>query len=614
MEPELADVRDFLAAHAPFEALGSAELERLARRLEVRYARRGAALPGPGAAPGELYVLRSGAAEIEGPDGPADRLGEGESFGGGPEPEPRVRALEDVLLYVVPAAELQRLRAAHPAIELHLGRSHAERLRAALEGRRTEADRSLFTTPLRSLLRRPTVGAEAVESVREAARRMRAERVSSLLVFEEGGLAGIVTDRDLRSRVVAEGLPPDTPLREVMTRDLVTLPPDAYAFELMLTMTRHRIHHVPVVDGARVLGMLTSTDLTRLQTASPVFLARDIAEADGVDAVARAARRRRELFLALAAADASAHDLGRILASVTDAVTRRLLELAEARLGPAPAPWCWLALGSQARREGSVHSDQDHALILGDGAGEAHDGYFGALARAVADGLAAAGYPYCPGEVMASTPAWRQDLAGWRETFARWFAAPSPEALLRTTIFFDLRPVAGDRALAERLQATVLERSPRERIFLAHLTRHALDRPPPIGFFRQFVLRRRGEHARTIDLKHDGIAPIVDLARVHALAAGLPEAATADRLAAAAERGALSRDGARDLRDALEFVSIVRAQHQAALLRRGEEPDDHVAPQSLSPFERRHLRDAFRVVANAQQALSQRFHAGMLGE
>jgi CBS domain-containing protein len=615
MEAELAEVRDFLRAHAPFDALPEATLARLPSRLSVRYFRRGTRILSCGEPNDALFVVRSGAVELRDAEGTLEaRLGAGEVFGypsllSDGRAKTTVTALEDTLLYELPGGVFRTLIEQSEAFAQFFAEARTLRLQRALRGLHHSTELPLLNVRIADLALRPPVTVSPEVSVQRAAEVMYERLISSVVVVEEaaGGarVVGILTDRDLRGRVVAQGLPYSTPVREVMTPAPRTVEQGAYAFEALLTMTRFNIHHLPVVDGQRLLGMVSSTDLMRLQTSSPVYLVGDLLKQTTVAGLAEVSARLPETVRRLVEADATADQVGRLVTTVADTLEVRLLELAEAALGPPPAPYAWVVLGSRARFEATVGSDQDNALVLADEA--AADRYFAELARFVSDGLAACGYPYCPGGVMATTPAWRQPLGAWRRRFRSWLERPEPEALLHSTIFFDMRTLRGEAALVETLQSEVATRAPQHGAFLAHLAKNALQKGPPLGFFRQFVLEGSGEHAHTLDLKHKGIAPIVDLARVYALAAGRREVSTRARLRAAAEVGALSAEGARDLEDALEFIAYLRLRHQGRQVRAGEAPDNFVAPEELSPFERRHLKDAFGIVRGMQSALATRF-------
>ncbi|ROR29641.1 putative nucleotidyltransferase substrate binding domain-containing protein [Inmirania thermothiophila] len=616
MDVELLEIRDFLAAHEPFSELPDEALRELIPHLEIRYFRRDSRIPERGEPEARLFVVRSGAVDLHDARGElAARLGEGDVFGyrTGTAKGGRAVAIEDTLLYVLPPAQIDALCEAHPAFAAFFVPAGGERLRGAVARFLQPADAqvSLTTTPIRDLLTREPVTIPPEASIREAARRMSEERVSSILVVHEGHLFGIVTDRDLRARVVAEGLDYDAPVFDIATVAPLTISVHAYAFEALLLMARHNIHHLPVTEGGRVVGMITATDLTQRHSTSPVYLAGDVAKQTTVEGLREIAARIPALLRNLVAAGASAHSIGHVITALGDAITTRLLQMAEAELGSPPVDYAWVAAGSQARNEQTARSDQDNCLIIDDAYDEReHGAYFEALARYVTDGLNACGYVYCPGEMMARTAEWRQPLKVWKRYFGRWIDAPEPKALMLTCVFFDLRHIYGDDRLTRALRTFFLERSRGNRIFLAHMVNNALSHQPPLGFFRNFVLIRGGEHDQTFDIKHRGIIPIVDLARIYALAGGSDAVNTQDRLAYAARSGEITESGARDLRDALEFISHVRLEHMARQIAEGREPDNYVSPAALSQFERNHLKDAFEVVRTMQSVLAQRYQAG----
>lgn len=620
MRTELADVRDFLARHEPFGDLPEELLAGVPRTLEVRYHRRDSAILEIGGVNDVLYVVRSGAVEVRADDGTlVSRLGPGESFGytsllTGDVLSFGVTTLEDTLVYVMPGEVFHRLRRGDAGFDQFYSQALRQRLqRATRRLHRAEDGAALMTTPLRDLITRPPVAVPPDTTIRQAAERMSDQQISSLLIIEGDRLRGLVTDRDLRTRVLARGLDPTGPVAGVMTADPHTMPAGARAFELLLRMTEDNIHHMPVVDEGHVVGLVSATDLVRLATDNPVYLVGQIRKQTSVSGLAAVSQQFGRVLQRLVEADATADDIGRAVTRVGDAVEKRLLELAEARLGPSPGPYAWMVLGSQARLEQNAASDQDNALVLGDDLRDRQAGYFEDLARFVCDGLDACGYPYCPGDVMATNPRWRQPFTVWRRYFDDWTTTLRPEALLNVTIFFDMRFLAGDRSLFDDLQTHMLSAASRQSIFQAHLARIAVTHRPPLGFFRNFVLEPDGEQRPAFDLKGKGIVPIVDLARVLALAAGLEQVNTQERLAALATAGALSQQDAADLGDALEFIGYVRLRHQARQLGRGKQPDNLVAPDSLSSFERRHLKDAFKIVSGMQTALEDRFQLRFLG-
>jgi CBS domain-containing protein len=267
-----------------------------------------------------------------------------------------------------------------------------------------------------------------------------------------------------------------------------------------------------------------------------------------------------------------------------------------------------VAAGSQARSEQTAKSDQDNCMVIDDRFDEAlHGPYFKSLATFVCDGLDACGYVHCPGEMMAMTDTWRQPKRKWAEYFSRWTGQPEPKSLMLTCVFFDLRAIYGNTTLLDTLRAEVLRRTQGNTLFLAHMVGNALQHQPPLGIFKGISTIRSGENKGTIDLKHTGVVPIVDLARVYALAGAHEAVNTHDRLLSAASGGEVSERSARDLRDALEFLAYTRIQHQARQIAAGRSPDNFLNPNDISNFERSQLKDAFTVVHDLQNVLSQRY-------
>jgi CBS domain-containing protein len=488
---------------------------------------------------------------------------------------------------------------------------HADASADPTDGQRPRASDpfvGLMTTPVRSLIKRPPVTIAPESTILATAQRMRDDRISSVLLVEHDLLFGLVTDRDLRNRALAAGLDPSTPVHQIATLAPLTIGIDQPAFEALVLMARHNIHHVPVLDGQRIAGMITATDLTQQISTSAVYVAGEIHRQTDLAGLVAASARVKEIQRQLAASHASAYSTGRVVTAVTDALTTRLLELAEARLGPPPVDYAWVAAGSQARNEQTAKSDQDNCLVIDDAYDPArHGDYFKALAQEVNDGLAACGYVHCPGEMMARTDEWRQPRARWDEYFRKWTDAPEPKALMLTCVFFDLRAIHGAAALLDGLRRDVLRRTRDNRIFLAFMVGNALKHRPPLGLFGGISTVRAGELRDVVDLKHSGIVPIVDLARIYALAGGHEAVNTHERLAVAADSGEISAQSARDLRDALEFLGGLRIAHQARQIEQGLAADNMLSLSELSNFERTQLKDAFAVVQTLQSVLAQRY-------
>lgn len=618
MDVELIEIREFLAEHPPFSELPEELLDRLPHELTIRYLRRGGTFP-PADVGDALYLIRRGALELRSANGELlERLGEGETvLCGCLDSAPAItpaQAIEDTLFYVISCERLHDLSQRSTTFTTHFEASVRNRLRRAIEALQQAPGGPLpLDIPVNRLTARIPVVTTPGMPIREAAQLMSLEGVSALLVMDREQLTGIVTDRDLRARCLAADRDPAEPVSAIMTHGVESIAHDAPAFEALLTMTRLNVHHLPVLEGTRVSGVISASDLVQYQSTNAVYLANDIRRADSAADLAEVCRRLPELQVQLVAAGITAHHLGQAVTTVLDTLTHRLIDLAEAELGEPPVPYIWLAGGSQGRREQTVHTDQDSALLLHEDYDPAcHHEWFDTFTRTVTDGLAACGIALCPGDVMVRSPEWRNTAEGWRRALRRWVENPTTKAAMLATNFFDLRPIRGDAAAFERLHTEAAQMVAGNRIFLGQMVDNALKQKTPLGFFRHFVLEHAGKHAHTLDIKHRGLVPLADVARILALAAGGTEVGTRARLEGANEAGTLSDDGFSNLTDSLELLATLRLRHQTAAIRRGAAPDNYLDPRTLSYLEREHLKDAFSVVSEHQQLIAQVYGTGKL--
>ena len=618
MQAELIDIRNHMASYPPFDEMEEEVLDKVVASVEVEYFRAGTPILELGDLNTWLYYIRSGAVEIYRRSGELyDRAGEGEIFGHfgllmNKKVRFPVKAIEDTLIYRIPDEIFQFLFENDDNFADYVEVEDHNRLRTALS--RREKSNELMTSRVTRLIARKPVSAPCTVRLQEAARIMTDQGVSALLLMDEEGehslLKGIITDRDLRTRAVTEALPSETPISDIMSEDLITIRASAFIFEAMLTMLHNNVHHLPVMDGDEVRGVIALSDIIKYESQSSLYLVSNIHRQQSLKGLKRISKEVPDTFVRMVNEDANSQMIGSAMAGIGRSFTQRLLELGEEKLGPPPVPYCFMALGSMARDEQLVVTDQDNAMILDDSfVPEEHDAYFLALAKFVSDGLAQCGYSYCTGDIMATNPKWRQPLRVWKHYFTDWIENPKAEALLNSNIFFDLDGIYGETGFAEQLKTLVAEKASHSQRFLTLLARNALNRTPPIGFFRNFVLEEDGQHRKTFNLKRRGTAPLSDLIRVHALACGSRAQNTFERLKAIGRTRLILDDDLGNLRDALEFIAIVRIRHQALAIENGREPDNNVRPEDLSPFERSHLKDAFQVVSNAQKFLRFRYNA-----
>ena len=604
-----SDRATLLSQVAPFSELQPEVLKSLAGRFEARILSEDDVLgPFSSTADNGLYLIEDGEIALVDEAGTTlEKRHQGELFGhaitiDAQRPSYRARALSNVKIAQLSAQTVSELLEQHSAFAHFLKAGPGERLRA-ISARPSEL--------IAQLDLRPPVTLAPGRSIREAAQAMAQARVSSLPIVEttpEGEkLIGMLTDRDLRSRVLAKGLDPTNPLEQVMTPQPVSVKSDGRIDDALMEMMKLGVHHLPVLnDQNQLCGVVSAGDLMRVQAPHPLRLVRDIQRADSDAAVAALAQQSAGMLSRLVHAGTEVSDVGRMASMITDACTKALIQSALQALGDAPMAWCWAAFGSQARMEQGLISDQDNGLILEREPDDAEAHYFKAFADHICDGLNACGYIYCPGGVMAKGE-WRMSWKQWRKTFHAWMTEPEPKAVMKSSIFFDMRAVAGDLELADSLHAEVLEQARHSTLFRRFLAAESMGNRPALGLFGQFAREDGEDQARGLNLKKRGVIPIVDLARVRALEGAISLVHTEERIQAAAEASVMNSADADDLIHALRFIGNTRLRHQVALFDAGKKPDHLVDPDELSGLHRRYLRSAFGIVKTAQKALEQRY-------
>jgi CBS domain-containing protein len=617
------DIAEFLGGRDPFSGLDEAQLERLASRTEVEFFPTGTTILPQGERPqGRIRVIRRGAVELLDRGRPVDLLGEGEMFGhpsvlSGLPTRYEVRAKEDSLVYSLASEDVIPLLG-RPSSLRFLARSLIARSQPrggnGIEAPSAEVARQ----PASALVRRPPVVCGPETKLRDAARKMNTEEVSSVLVELEGGEFGIVTDRDLRSRVVVGRLSPEDPVTAAMSTPVIGVGADQTGADVMLTMLDHDIRHVPVFSSpSKVLGVIVGIDLVAAETRSPFVLRRAIARARNTNELREAASRLRSTVVALHRAEVTPFHVSDVISAVTDALIRRMIELAIESEGPPPAQFTWMSLGSHGRREPVPSSDVDSGMAWRDRpdpdpiAAEPRRGlastrttdYMRGIAANVADCIRVMGWRLDPHGVTASGAFSASSIEDWRQSIERWLAHPSDNrVLIAVSILLDGRIVYGpERGLdVKRLLFETGDRGSLERWML----RLALAAKPPTGFMHDIVVYASGKRRGTLDIKHGGLLPVINLARYVALVGDIPANHTVDRLRAAAEHGVLEGTQARVLEEAFELFAALRLEHQVVQLEKGGEPDDRLEPEQLDRLTRRYLRDAFREVAAVQRSVS----------
>ena len=620
MTPEEArQAARFLRAHPPFDALAVTDVERVAMSAEVEAHGAGDVVFAEGAdAVQHLRVIQRGAVELAARGRVLDVLGEGEVFGHGSllsglPTTFSARALEDTLCFRIAEDEARALLSAPEGVRF-VARSLLEEP-TELHMLAREPAVNTADQPVGSLVRGEPAVCGPETTLREAAALMGAGPGTAVVVDLGAEGFGILTDRDVRTKVVAGGLSGNAPITAAMSAPAYTATADRRAGDVLAEMFERGFRHFPVIaPTGRLIGVVDDVDLVALRTRSSFYLRQRIATARSDEELVTISRELRPMVISLYDAGVAAANVMAVYAVCVDALTRRLLTHALDRRGDVGAEFAWLALGSQARREALPSSDVDSAIVWFN-ASESHgddartrDALLD-LAREVTGGMRACGLRMDENGVNADAAPFVRSVTSWQRVAQSWMTDPTQEkALILTSVLVDNRPVWGVHTGTPVADTFRLAASSPQ--LLRMLARFALSHRPPTRRFRGLVVEHGGEHPGTLDLKHGGLVPIQDLARWGAMTAGVTSATTPERLRAAGETGTLQADDTHTLRDAFELINNLRLEHQVAQMRAGRQPDDYVDPEELSPLMRVQLSQAFRAVATIQKRVAAELIAG----
>jgi len=389
-----------------------------------------------------------------------------------------------------------------------------------------------------------------------------------------------------------------------------------YCFEAILKMVKHNVHHLLVMKDDKLRGILTNHDLMLIQGTSPLSVVKDIESQSTIDALIPVSKKINNIVGLLLNEGAKASSITRIITEINDRLVRKILEFAEERFGEPPVPYCWVAFGSEGRKEQTFKTDQDNALIYADPATDEEDKnaqeYFRTFTSFVRDGLLKCGFPPCPADFMATNPMWRQPLHVWRKYFTNWISTPTGEAILNSVTFFDIRAVHGETRLLDWLRDFTLSMAKDSKIFLGYVANQAIKNMPPIGFLKTFVVEKTGEHKDQLNMKVKGLAPLVDLVRLFALEKGVKETSTIERINMLKDKHTIVQEYADELAHAFEFIMLLRIQHQLDQLKEGENIDNFINPNDLSNLEKRIAKETFQLISKIQDGVIERYKAMIL--
>jgi len=626
----LEDVIAFLKKVPPFQFLDEADLKSVAANLSMEFYPKDMVIMRQDGPPSDaLRIIKKGGVKVSmmsenGGEVVIDYRGEGDTFGflsmvGKDRVRSNIVAVDDTICYLLGKEMVMKLLDSHLAFTEYFLKSHItkyiDRTYQEMQDKSVfygGSDRLLFTTRVEDIATKEVVSAPEDMTVQEAAQLMSESKISSLVILDNNNLpSGIVTDRDLREKVVAKGRDVHEPVRNVMSTSLIRVDARDYCFEVVLKMLRYGIHHILVIKAGGLKGVVTNHDLMMLQGTSPLSLTKDIENQQTVEGLVPVSKKINGIVGLLLKEGAKASNITKVITEVNDRFLKKVLELAERKFGRSPVPYAWVVFGSEGRKEQTFKTDQDNAIIhadpVSDGQAEDAKKYFEAFTAFVRDGLIKCGFPLCPANYMASNPLWCQPLRVWKKYFSTWVSTPTPDAVLNSVVFFDFRPVYGETVLAETLRDFLVSLLKDEKVFLGYLANMAVQNTPPIGFFKSFVVEKGGGHKDELNLKVKGIAPLVDIIRLFGLEKGIRETSTLERIETLRTMHTIVEEYADDLEQAFEFIMLLRIHHQFAQISSGSMPDNFINPSRLSNLEKRSIKEAFHLISKMQDLIIERY-------
>ncbi|CAM3218101.1 DUF294 nucleotidyltransferase-like domain-containing protein [Vibrio diazotrophicus] len=614
------NIQSFLVKIDPFDRLPSSVVETIANSIKIKYLVEGEVIGFSALCEQRyLYIIRTGAIEQRTPLGELRaRLGEEDQFGftflqplAHSEDGYQAEAIEDSLLYLIPHKVLKDVCESHPEFEDYFAAKANIRLSSAINQVARKEDKGLFFRTVGEIASENISIVDVDDSIKDVAREMCGrQRSSCAVVMKNNEIAGLVTDRDMTRSVVAAGINTGMPISMVMTPNPVLVESSSKVIEAISLMLQYNIRCLPVVNDRKVVGLLTTTHLVHNHRTQSLFLIQKIKYTSSISALAALKEERETIFQALVESGVSAEIQGRVMSTIMDAFTRRIIQLSEDLLGPPPCDYAWIVAGSHARNEVHMLSDQDSALVLSDDVSDEQKAYFMHLAMKVCNGLAACGYPLCDGKYMAATPKWCQPISVWKDYYSKWVSSPEYSKLLSISVFLEVRSIYGNRDYVEQIQQHLHDCIQKSGRFIPALVRDAIETQPPLSIFNSLVLEKGGENTNTLNIKKYALNLIIDLARIFSLSAGGSLTGTEERFRYAAEHGTLSEDSCQNIIGAYRFLIQVRFRHQLNAILSNRVPNNNISPDEFSSFERKHLKDAFKIISELQDVAKLKFLVG----
>lgn len=629
------DAYEFLKDVIPFQFATDDEIRHIAQNLSIELYQKDTLILQQGGEPSQyLRVIKKGSVKVyirtnEGVEVITDYRGEGDLIGylslfSNDKARASVITLEETICFLIPKKQIQNLIDKNPAIKDFFNstfiRKYLDKPVREMSDKglmNIGSDKLLFTTTTGELASKGVISTFQDVSIKEAADIMTRHKISSLVLIDNNAVpVGFVTDKDFREKVIAKGKDYNDNISSIMSINLIKSEAREYCFEALLKMIRHNIHHLIVVDEGKIKGIITNHDLMMLQGISPINIARDIESQYSVDGLIPISKKTNTIISLLIKEGVKASSIAKIITELNDRLVKKIIDFAEKKFGKPPLSYCWIVFGSEGRKEQTFKTDQDNAIIIEDYDSTVDENYvkeyFTKFSEFVRDSLFKCGFPQCPAGYMASNPLWRQPLSTWKKYFHNWIINPTSEAIIKSLIFFDFRPLYGNLDLAYNLKDYLFKIMQGNKLFLGGIANTALKNSPPIGFLKSFVVEKSGDHKNQLNIKVKGTTLIVDLIRLFAFEKVIKETSTFERIEILRCKHAIIRDLADEIIFSFDFLMLMRIENQLSNIEKGLEPQNFIDPKELSNLKKKMLKETFSLITRMQDMVLERYRSMIL--
>jgi CBS domain-containing protein len=639
----IREVTQFLHTYPPFNQISQTDLEALASEVKLQYFEAGEYIFHQDNLPysyffivkkGNIHIIQ----ELDNKIDLVDKCDEGDVFGvrallAGDNYIASAKAEEDSLLYEIPIALFEPILEKYPKVAMYFVAGFASGITVLkpenLQNTKVANSllQSIVNQPLASIaidtlqipLQKKVITCTPQTSIQSAAQLMNEHNIGSLLIVDESKKpVGIITDADFRKKVVCQAdYYPHQPVKRIMSAPVKTISPEANVAEITLTMARHKITHLCITEDGTihtpVIGVVSQRDVLVAQGNNPAVLIKQILQTEEVDILANIRNKADELIKTYLQQDVGIPFISYIITQINDVLIEQAVKIAQKQVAERGMArpnlaFCWLSLGSEGRKEQLRRTDQDNALVYENPAdektAELAQQYFLALSQVTCNILTACGFEECPAKMIAANPQWCLPLQAWERQFGQWIAEPDTQALLHANIFFDFRPVAGDESLAHTLKHFIFRAMEKSNLFLPFLAKNALQNPPPLSFFRQFMVEKSGEHKHEFDLKARAMMPLADAARVLALEFKLENyGSTYERF----EEIAYLDENLKDICEAAAMAYEILLKLRTNFGFKNQNSGRFINPDEFNKLERQTVRNIFKTIEKIQQVFSVRY-------